>query len=192
VNGGGFAVIKDATNYFRVASDDTKQYGSSIGYITDLQGGLAVDALYGAGGFSAASGVGGAYNVAGHPYIIKGAAIITFTSSATGGHAGGTIRMSAGNFDSVTGITGTTQGIYVINYDSVLSTGTPPQDKYATVIASAQRAAGGGGIGNVAPLGVTTAITSNSTGAGTTTVYVGKPNASILENLQNLQFIIIQ
>ena len=115
--------------------------------------------------------------------------IITFTSSETGTHGSGTVRMSAGNFTS---ISGTTQGVYNVNYTSTLSQGGVPQDRYATVVASGRRATGGTGIGNVAPMGITSAITNNTTGDGTTTIYVGKPNSEILGNLQTLQFIILQ
>jgi hypothetical protein len=185
VNGGGFAVIKDASNYFRVASDDTKQYGASIGYLSDLQGGLAVDRVYGAGGFSPVSGVGGAWNVAGHPYLIKGAAIVTFTSSTTGTHGTGTTRLSAGNFTS---ISGTTQGIYTVNFTSVTANGSNTSGKYASVIATGRRA-GSAGAGYIANMGVTSSTASG--GTGSVTIYVNKPNSSDLENLQSLQLLIL-
>jgi hypothetical protein len=189
INGGGFQAVVSSTAYLRVVSDDAKQYGSSIGYYTDLRGGIAVDAVYGAGGFSPATGIGGAWNVAGHPYLIKGAAIITYTDSDTGTHGLGTVRLSAGNFSSMSG---TAEGVYTVNWTSVTANGAYTSGKYGTVIATARREPGGGGIGETAILGVTTSTSNAGTGNGQTTIYVGKPNSSILNNLQNLQFIILQ
>jgi hypothetical protein len=186
VNGGGFATIASSTAYFRVAADTSKAFGANIGYIADLQGGFAVDKMYGAGGFSAAPGVGGAYNVAGHPYLIKGAAIITFTDASETTHGSGTVQLSAGNFTS---ITGTTQGIYNINITSVTANATNTSGKYASLIATGRAAAGGGGIGEAAMLGVESQAPSG--GTGQLTVWNGKPNASILRNLQSLQLLIL-
>ena len=186
VNGGGFQAVVSSTAYFRVVSNDAKQFGSSIGYYTDLRGGIAVDAVYGAGGFSPVTGVGGAWNVAGHPYLIKGAAIITFTDAAETTHGSGTVRLSAGNFTS---ITGTTQGIYNINITSVTANAANTSGKYASLIATGRAAAGGGGIGEAAMLGVESQAPSS--GTGQLTVWNGKPNASILRNLQSLQLLIL-
>jgi len=194
VNGGGFAVIKDATNYFRVASDTTKAFGSDIGYISDIQGGLAVDKLYGAGGFTAAPGIGGAYNLAGHPYAIKGGGLINISFAAiTTSNPTETIAMSFGNFDS---ISSTNYGRWNVTIDTVLSTGANADAKWFGMVGSGVRLiTGGGGDDQQLGLGTGTVQSNVANSTATIQVWAQDPSATSSEddytNIARLNFIII-
>ena len=63
------------------------------------------------------------------------------------------------------------------------------QQVLANTMSGMQGAAGGGGIGEAAMLGVESQAPSS--GTGQLTVWNGKPNASILRNLQSLQLLIL-
>jgi hypothetical protein len=126
INGGGFQVVTSPTAYLRVVSDDSKQYGggSGIGYYTDVAGGIAIDRMYGIGGYSPSGGtnsgggnyVGGAYNVGGAPFIIKGHMYYTFSNTTTTSpRPSGTLQESSG---VCTSISGTTTGRYTVNIDN--------------------------------------------------------------------------
>lgn len=189
INGGGFqSVTSGVSTEEKYIRHRTTAINSTGNYFTDVVGGLAVDALFGTDNIGLHGGGGGAYNVPGYPYIIKGGAIITFTSSATGTHGAGTVQMSAGCFTSVSGTT-TTQGVYDINFTSETGDGTDTSGKYIAIIASGQRT-NSGDLGKVAAMGVEDDLPT--TGTGTIRIFVHKPNSDILENLQNLQLIFIQ
>jgi hypothetical protein len=190
LNGAGLQVVSSTERYLRHQNSVIATQGN---YTTDVKGGIAVDAVFGqASDFNSGTGgefgsIGGAYNVAGHPYAIKGGGIIqnSFTSIT------GTISSTTSTlFGNVTAFTATGTGTYTISIDAKTGNGTNTSSKKFAAVCSGWGHATYGG-SDEEPINVGTQTVTPSTGTGTINVRTRNNNNDDAFNAQYLQFLII-